>query len=163
MLLLLSCVSNLSAEPPAQPIKIGAALSGGLAFVGEAERRGLQLGVEELNARGGVNGRPLELIVEDNLGEAKSAVSGVMKLLHTDKVDLVFSAFTHITQAVSSTVSKQKKLLLYASSLRTFAEENPFVFRDYYDAYDAGLELARLSDGHHVLLCWRISMMPARF
>lgn len=104
--LYLSLVSPLLAAPKA-PIMIGAtlALSGKLSFAGTAQMRGLQLAVDDINARGGVAGRELELIVEDNAGQPSRAVSGTLKLLTVEKVPIFFSAFTHITQAVKEPVA----------------------------------------------------------
>lgn len=70
------------------------------------ERDGLLLGVEEINARGGINGRRLELLAEDNLGDSKTALTSVNKLLTVDQVDVVFSAFTHITQAIKGLMAR---------------------------------------------------------
>jgi len=137
------------------PIKLGAslALSGKYAFIGEAERDGLILGVEEENQRGGINGHPLALFIEDNAGDAKSAVSGARKLLSLDRVDLFFSAFTHITQAVQPVVSSAGVFLLYASSVREIAEQNEHVFRDYLDIREDANVMARyiISQDHRRL------------
>lgn len=53
---------------PTEPIRVGALLSvtGGLAAVGLPEREGVLLAQKVVNARGGVNGRPLEIVVEDD-------------------------------------------------------------------------------------------------
>ena len=137
--------SNEPARPASgEPIKIGAtlALSGPFAFIGEAEQKGLILGVEEVNERGGVNGRPLKLIIEDNEGQADKAVTSVQKLISTDNVDIIFSAFTHITQAVKGVVAGADIPMLYASSIPTIAEENQNFFRDYMDGRHMGGELA---------------------
>jgi len=81
-------------------------LTGRYAFIGEVERDGLLLGVEEINARGGINGRRLELLAEDNLGDSKTALTSVNKLLTVDQVDVVFSAFMHITQAIKGLMAR---------------------------------------------------------
>ena len=122
------------------PIKIGAtlALSGKLAFIGKEERDGLLLAVEEVNEAGGVNGRTLELILEDNNGDTKAAVSGVTKLLAVDSVDVIFSAFTHVTQAIRDIIARREKTLIYASSLGSIAKSNRRFFRDYFDAGQSG-------------------------
>lgn len=121
-------------------IKLGAtlALSGRLAFMGTAERDGMLLAVEEINAKGGIGGRKLELIVEDNLSEAKSAVSTVQKLIKFDSVDVLLSAFTHVTQAVKSLAAESGRVMIYQSTLREIAKESELFFRDYVDAYDSG-------------------------
>jgi branched-chain amino acid transport system substrate-binding protein len=137
-------IGALSAAEEKAPIKLGAtlALSGKLAYMGQRELEGMQLAVEELNQAGGIGGRPLVLLAEDNQGEAKVAVAGVSKLLAIDKVDILFSAFTHITQAIREIVQKSGKVMIYESALRTVAEEHPLFFRDYYDARDSGEAIA---------------------
>lgn len=116
-------------------IKIGAtlALSGKYSFIGESERDGLLLGVEEVNITGGIKGHTFELVVEDNAGDAKAAVNSVQKLLNVDKVDFIFSAFTHITRAIAPIVSNSKKVMMYQSSVADVAKSNPLFFRDYMD------------------------------
>ena len=66
--------------PSNETIKIGgiSALSGVGASVGENERRGAVLAVEEVNMRGGINGRKIELVSEDlSIDKINKAVSVV--------------------------------------------------------------------------------------
>ena len=72
-----------------EPIKIGgiSALTGVGVDIGVEEMKGAQLAVAEINAAGGINGHPLELISEDvSLDKLKVAVSVVTKLIHADGV-----------------------------------------------------------------------------
>lgn len=137
LVFLLFWAGGVQAEPA---IRIGAtlALSGKLAYMGQAEMKGAQLAVERINQLGGVSGRPLELLVEDNLGDPKTAVTGVTKLFGVDRIDLLMSAFTHITMAVKDVAAKNKKVMLYQSGLKKIARENPLFFRDYYNSVDVG-------------------------
>jgi len=140
-------VSRKSTAPTTkEPIKIGAtlALTGKYAYIGEAEKNGLNMAIEEINSKGGINGRQLVLIVEDNQGDAQQAVSGVSKLLNVDNVNVIFSAFTHITNAIKDVIAQKGKIMIYASTVRGIAESNPLFFRDYYDAIDHGRVLAKL-------------------
>lgn len=134
---------NVSAENT--PIKIGAtlALSGKLASIGVAQQQGLELAVEDINRDGGINGRRLELVVDDNTGDQKIALSGVNKLLDSDSVDLLFSSFSHITQAIKARVQRASKVMIYAASLGDIAKESPLFFRDWGDAESQGATLAR--------------------
>jgi branched-chain amino acid transport system substrate-binding protein len=77
----------------AQSYKIGASvgLTGYAATVDRAWRDGLQIAVEYLNGKGGLNGRKLELIAEDNRSEPQEAVTVYRKMLASDKVDLFVS------------------------------------------------------------------------
>jgi branched-chain amino acid transport system substrate-binding protein len=129
-----------------EPIKIGAILplTGKYAYIGEAEKNGLNMAIEEINSKGGINGRRLVLVIEDNQGDAKQAVSGISKLLNIDNVDVIFSAFTHITNAIKDMIAQKGKIMIYAATVRNIAESNPLFFRDYYDAVDHGRVLAKL-------------------
>lgn len=66
-----------------EPIKIGALTSLTATFTpwGIHVRDGMQLAVDEINAEGGVNGRPLELIVVDDQSNAEEAVNGIERLI----------------------------------------------------------------------------------
>ena len=124
-----------------QAIKIGAtlALSGPLAVLGVAENNGLLMGFEDFEKDTGLK---VKLITEDNGGDAKTAVSSMMKLLDVDQVDIAISAFTHITQAIKSHVAHKGIPLIYISTSKTIAAENPLFFRDYYDIEDASIKEA---------------------
>jgi branched-chain amino acid transport system substrate-binding protein len=76
------------------PIKIGAVLdiTGAGASLGGPERDTLQLLAEQLNAKGGINGRKVELIIRDNRSTEDEAAKAVSALVNEDKVDLVLGA-----------------------------------------------------------------------
>ncbi len=61
-------------------------LSGPVASFGKAVRQGMQLRVEEINEQGGINGRKIKLIVEDNGYDPKKAVLAAQKLVNQDKI-----------------------------------------------------------------------------
>ena len=72
-------------------IKIGGAfgLSGQCAEFGEGELKSVQLAIDEANAKGGIDGRKLELVVEDTECEYKSTFNAVNKLINVDKVSII--------------------------------------------------------------------------
>lgn len=133
-------INSRESDTGGEPIKIGAtlALSGNFAFIGEAEQGGLILAIEEINETGGVNGRPIELISEDNEGEAVNAVNGVQKLLKVDDVDVMFSFFSHITDAIVDLSIDDGTPLIYAASIDAPAKKSPLVFRDHNNAVAQG-------------------------
>ncbi|MEI7783480.1 MAG: ABC transporter substrate-binding protein [Betaproteobacteria bacterium] len=71
-------------------------LSGPLAGFGKQVRAGMQLRVEELNEQGGVNGRRIQLLVEDSGYDPKRAVLAAQKLVNQDKI---FAMLGHIGTA----------------------------------------------------------------
>jgi len=91
--LLLAGVNLASA---AEPIRIGSFLTvtGPASFLGDPELKTLQMYVEDINAKGGVKGRKLELIHYDTGGNAKDAVNFAKRLIKNDKVDLIVGGTT---------------------------------------------------------------------
>lgn len=153
-ILVIAMLVLIAACAPKQPevITLGAdlALTGSLALYGANEKNGIEMAVADINNRGGIDGKRLALVVEDNQGDAKTAVTAVQKLLDVDKVDAAFTAFTHITQAVAPVVQQAGKVLIYHSSVAKMARENLLVFRDYWDAGEMGKKLGAYagSQGH---------------
>jgi branched-chain amino acid transport system substrate-binding protein len=80
----------------AEPIKIGSflAVSGPAAFLGDPEKKTLELYVEKINAAGGVLSRPLALTVYDTAGDAKQAATFARRLIDEDKVDFLIAGST---------------------------------------------------------------------
>jgi len=74
-------------EAPAQ-IKVGSVLSvtGPASFLGDPEKRTLDTYVDEINAKGGVNGQKLQLIIYDDGGDANNARTFATRLIEEDKV-----------------------------------------------------------------------------
>jgi branched-chain amino acid transport system substrate-binding protein len=72
----------------AENIKVGAilAVSGPMSFLGGPEARTLEMMVAETNAKGGINGNPIELIIKDSAGNPEKAVSFAKQLIEEDKV-----------------------------------------------------------------------------
>ncbi|MER1939996.1 MULTISPECIES: ABC transporter substrate-binding protein [unclassified Castellaniella] len=93
---LLAAISTASmlASSPAQaedPIRIGGIylLSGSAATYGEFAKQGATLAINEVNAKGGVLGRKLELQLEDGQGKAATAIQLARKMVYQDKVDIL--------------------------------------------------------------------------
>lgn len=74
----------------ARPIRIGfvGELSGRNAVLGVQARNGAQLAVETVNAQGGVRGRPLELVVRDNMGQVEELLKADRELIDSQVVAL---------------------------------------------------------------------------
>ena len=72
----------------AEPVRLGffMSITGRDASFGEASLRGARLAVDEINTAGGVLGRPLELVVEDNRSQAGESATAAKKLIARDRV-----------------------------------------------------------------------------
>ena len=98
----------------ADAVKIGLdnPLTGTLAGLGKNELIGCQLAVEQINAKGGILGRSVELMVEDSTsGDAGTAVLKARKLIDGDKVDFLLGNINSALSLAMAQVSNEKKIL----------------------------------------------------
>lgn len=86
-------ISGLSGAQAQGVYKIGmsAGLTGYAATVDRAWRDGVEVAIAALNAKGGINGRKVELVVEDNKSEPQEAVTAYRKMISSDKVEVFAS------------------------------------------------------------------------
>ncbi len=98
-----------------EPLKIGAllAVTGPASFLGAPEARTLEMLVEDLNQKGGVDGRRIQLIVKDTAGDPAKAVSFAKQLMEEEKVFAIIGPATSgETLAIKPIVEEGKTLLL---------------------------------------------------
>ena len=103
----------------AAPIRIGAVLpfSGGLELFGKQARLGLDLAVAEINDAGGILGRPVEMLYEDNKTDPKTSVERAATLIRRDQVLAIAGPITsNARDAMMPTMTRLKTPLLYATN-----------------------------------------------
>jgi len=78
----------------AEPYRIGAVLSltGTFAGLGEPEKNTIEMEVERINEAGGVHGRPIEVLIEDDATDAETAVAVTTRLLERDDIVAIIGA-----------------------------------------------------------------------
>jgi branched-chain amino acid transport system substrate-binding protein len=108
----LALVSNADAQQP--PIKIGMSMAqtGGLAGGGKASLLGTEIWRDDINARGGLLGRKVELFVYDDKSSAAETPAIYSKLIDVDKVDLLFSPYATVPTAPIMPLVKQRGMVL---------------------------------------------------
>jgi branched-chain amino acid transport system substrate-binding protein len=97
-----------------QPVRIGLAnpLTGTYAAVGKNELAGCELAISQINAKGGILGRQVELLSEDSTsGDAGTAVQKSRKLIERDKVDFLLGNVNSALALAMAEVSKEKGIL----------------------------------------------------
>jgi urea transport system substrate-binding protein len=101
------------------PIKIGVVqpFSGGLELFGNQAKLGLDLAVSEINGAGGIGGRSISLIYEDDKTDPKTAVERATQLVRRDSVLAISGPITSNNRdAMMPTLSRAKTPLLYATN-----------------------------------------------
>ena len=144
-----------SALAAAEPVRIGAVfpLTGDVASYGKAAQRGIDLAVQEINDKGGVNGRKVEVIYEDDQGKSAPAIAAMQKLVSVNRVPLVFgSAASSVSVALCPVANREKVILItpISSSKELTEVGGPFFFRTCpSDVVQAGMMADWLrEDGH---------------
>ncbi|MCB9798780.1 ABC transporter substrate-binding protein [Candidatus Nomurabacteria bacterium] len=116
------------------PIKIGfiAPISGDLASLGSDALVSAQIAVDEVNQAGGVDGRPIELVVEDGKCSAKDAPQAASKLMNVDNVQVIMAMCSPEVVASSGMANQQKRVLISScASAPNVTDAGDYVFRTY--------------------------------
>src|SRR5579864_2541444 len=124
------------AATAADTIKIGfpIPLSGPTAVYGEPILKGAQLAVSEINAKGGVLGRKIELLARDSKASADEAVRLARELIIKNSVDFLSGTLTSAEAPAVSTIAKENKIVFVAPTAKTIqltspANLHPYIFR----------------------------------
>lgn len=129
-----------------EPIKVGfiSPLTGDAAVYGEPGQKITQLAVDEINAAGGVGGRPLTVIYEDGKCNGKDAANAMQKLVTVDKVKVVIGGFCSSESLAAVPIAEQNKVALFSpgSSSPDLTGKSPFFARNYPSDASQGQVLA---------------------
>ena len=99
-------------------IKIGVYgdLTGPTASFGQSTKNGVQLAFEEINAAGGINGKKLEMISEDDQGTPEKAKTVISKLISQDKVQAVIGEVASTNSLAAAPVAQEAKIPMISPS-----------------------------------------------
>jgi len=120
------------------PIKIGfsIALTGGLAVNGKTALLARQIWRDDINARGGILGRPVEFVFYDDQSSAAVSPGIYAKLIDVDKVDIIYAPYGSVPQAPILPMAKQRELLIFGN-FSTWANEE-LKYERYFQCQPAG-------------------------
>jgi len=126
--------ATLSSAALAADIKLGVAeaLTGPAAKYGVAIKNGFTLASEEINAKGGVNGDKLALVIEDEQGKKEEAINVFKKLIFQDKVLAVFGPTLSNSAFAADPIANAAKVVVFGTSNTAdgITAMGPFTFRN---------------------------------
>ena len=127
-----------TASAQAKPLTIGfgMALTGGLAPNGKAALLAMQIAEEDINARGGILGRPVKLVYYDDQSNPSTVPGLYTKLLDVDKVDIVVSGYATNMVAPAMPIVMQKDRTFF--SLLGLAVNSEFHYPRYFSITPTG-------------------------
>ena len=135
-------------QKPKEPetIKIGAILplTGDMAMYGKNDKMGIDLAVEEINKSGGINGKMVQVLYQDNQGEAKTAVSALQKLIQDGIFIVIDDAMSSITLSMVP-VAKAKKIIIISTGATNpqLSGISPYFFRIWNSDAEEAIFMAR--------------------
>jgi branched-chain amino acid transport system substrate-binding protein len=113
--LLLLLAAGCGQGSKSEPYVIGGifSITGPASYLGEPERNSLEMVAEEINAKGGINGHPLKLVIYDDEGDVTKARLSAEKLLQKDKaLAIVGPSITPASMTVLEITQKAKMPLI---------------------------------------------------
>ena len=116
-LLLVLNLSSVSAQQKSS-LKLGINLdvTGSAGWTGEPCQRGIQLFVDQINAKGGINSHPLELVIYDNESNPEKSATITKKLIQRDNVIAIFGTVLASTSNAAKPFAQEEKIVLYTFS-----------------------------------------------
>jgi len=127
------CLLVATASFAAGTIKIGGLFSvtGPASFLGEPEKKTLEMLVKEANSKGGINGMKLEAVIYDTAGDATKAVQLATRLIKDDKVSVIIGpSTTGESMAVIPVAEKEKiPLISCAAGIKITDPVKQWVFK----------------------------------
>jgi len=140
VLLVISALAMPSAANAAEPIRVGMtmALTGGVAPIGKQVLAGLQIWRDDVNAKGGVLGRPVQLVFYDDQSNPANVPALYTKLIDVDKVDLLIGPYaTNMVAPVIPLLMQSKKTTI---GILANAANSKFHYDQYFSMLPTGPE-----------------------
>jgi ABC-type branched-subunit amino acid transport system substrate-binding protein len=135
LIIFLGVLMHFSISPGSaqETYRIGAAfaLSGSIAVYGEGFKKAVDLAVEEINAAGGIKGKKLEIMYEDNKSTSKDCVTAVRKLITVDRVPVIFGPAASSNFMAAAPVAQESKVVMISAegAAPALTKAGEYIFR----------------------------------
>ncbi len=127
------CLAPLTGVTAKTVYKVGGIFSstGRASFLGDPEKKTMEMLVDKINAAGGIDGAMLEAVIYDSEGDPAKAVSAVNKLIHKDKVlAIIGPSTTPTSMAIINFVERAKiPMISCAAGVNITTPIKPYVFK----------------------------------
>jgi len=137
---LVAAALTIAPAQAADPIKVGfsMALTGGVAAIGKQVMVALQIWRDDVNAKGGIMGRPVELVFYDDQSNPSNVPSIYTKLVEVDKVDLLVGPYA--TNMVAPAIPVLMQLKKTTIGILANAANSQFHYNQYFSMLPTGPE-----------------------
>jgi branched-chain amino acid transport system substrate-binding protein len=143
-ILLIMAVAGCSSE-----VRIGAVISesGSLSSYGEKVKRGLDLAVEELNAKGGIKGGTVTLIYKDDATNEERGRQVTLELIEQEEVRVIIGAISSPVTMRIAPICEEKEIILFSpsSSAPGISQAGEYIYRNYPSDILEGTSMAKFA------------------
>ncbi|HLD12441.1 MAG TPA: ABC transporter substrate-binding protein [Candidatus Nanoarchaeia archaeon] len=141
LLFLMACSS---AEKTTVTLGYITPLTGEVANYGESSRGGAEIALAEINAAGGIDGMPLQLIFEDGECKAQSATTAAQKLINVDQVKIITGTVCSAETLAVAPLAEENNIVLVsvASSNPSITQSGDYIFRVWPSDAGQGKKMA---------------------
>jgi branched-chain amino acid transport system substrate-binding protein len=131
-------------KKPAKEVKIGmiVPLTGSAAEFGQNERNAGLILQDKINAKGGISGGKLKLVIEDSQSEPKGGINAIQKMLLSDKPIGVFTDLSSVALSIAPTAQEKKIIMVSIAANPDLTNANKYAFRDFPTADRLAKEMA---------------------
>ncbi len=127
------CVTTVSGQTGKAPFKIGGifSITGPASFLGDPERKSMDLAIDRINANGGIDGHMLEAIIYDTEGDPSRAVMNARRLVTRDRVTAIIGPSLTPTSLAAIPVAERARvpLISCAAGNRITEPIKPWIFK----------------------------------
>lgn len=108
-------------------------LTGPFSVYGEPVNNGMLLALEEINNKGGINGKPIKLIIEDDQSESRTAVSAANKLINVNSVPVIIGPLSSGNSMAVAPVSQRNGIVQLSTlaGIPDLSLAGDYIFRIY--------------------------------
>jgi branched-chain amino acid transport system substrate-binding protein len=131
-------------EPQSTKLGVVLPLTGDISEYGKRCKNGIDLAIEEINALGGVHGKMLAALYEDDKGVPKEGVAALLRILEDKKIQVVIGAVSSSVSLALVPIATERKVVLFspASSSPKLSGASRYFFRNWPSDVLEGKEIA---------------------
>jgi branched-chain amino acid transport system substrate-binding protein len=134
-------------EPSEIQVGVILPLTGSAGKYGEDAKLGIELAAEEKNSQGGIDGKSVKIVLEDDQSEPKQTIAALRKLIAVHKISVVIGGMTSSSALAAAPIAEQNRVVFLSpsASVPALTKAGDFIFRNELSDSYGGVSQAELT------------------